>query len=58
MDNPFELTKDFLGVDRRQLGKKKWRQDYKDYDWIQDEDVKRELRGGKTLLSYSEQMPQ
>ena len=55
-DNPFDSGKDFLGIDSRKLRKKRKQQD--DYDYIDDEDLKRELKKGSTLLSYSEYMPQ
>jgi len=52
VDNPFELTRDFLGIDSRKSRLKKRKQ--MDYDWIKDEDLKRELKKGSTLLSYFE----
>jgi hypothetical protein len=55
-DNPFNDGKSFLGIDSRKLSKKKRRQ--LDYDYINDEELKRELRKGSTLISYSEQLPQ
>jgi len=55
LESPFELGSDFLGVDSRKLGKKKRKQN--EYDYIQDEQLKQELRKGSTLLSYSEQIP-
>ena len=58
IDSPFDSGVDFLGVDRRVLGKKKRKQQVDDYDYINDEDLKRELKKGSKLLSYSEQMPQ
>jgi hypothetical protein len=55
-DNPFNDGKSFLGIDSRKLSKRKRRQ--QDYDYINDEELKRELRKGSTLISYSEQLPQ
>ena len=54
-DSPFESGKDFLGIDSRKLRNK--RRKKQELDYIEDEDVKRELKKGHTLLSYSEQMP-
>lgn len=50
--NPFDSGKDFLGVDNRKLRKKRERQ--KEFDHINDEDLKRELKKGSTLISYVE----
>ena len=56
-DNPFDSGKSFLGIDSRKLRMKKRKQ--KDsFDYIEDDDVKRELKKGHTLLSYSEEIPQ
>lgn len=57
-DNPFDSGVDFLGIDRRVLGKKKRQRKQDDYGYINDEDLKRELRKGSKLLSYSEHQPQ
>jgi hypothetical protein len=57
-DNPFDSGVEFLGVDSRTSRRKKRKQQQDDYDYIQDEDLKRELKKGSTLLSYSEEMPQ
>lgn len=56
-DNPFDSGIEFLGIDSRKSRKKRQRE-HDDYDYINDEDLKRELRKGHTLLSYSEEMPQ
>ena len=58
-ENPFDSAKDqFLGTDNRTSvgGKKarKKRERQKEFDYINDDDLKRELRKGSTLLSYSE----
>jgi hypothetical protein len=55
-DNPFNDGKEFLGVDNRKVSRKK-RQSH-DYDYITDENLKRELRHSSKLLSYTEQLPQ
>jgi hypothetical protein len=47
--NPFDSGKDFLGIDSRKLRKKKRKE--QELDYIDDEDVKRELKKGHTLLS-------
>ena len=54
-DSPFESGKDFLGIGSRKLTNKRGKE--QELDYIEDEDVKRELKKGSTLLSYSEQMP-
>jgi len=55
IQNPFEESKgEVLGAHRK--GKRKNRKDT-DLDWIHDEDLKRKLKHGSTLLSYSEEMP-
>lgn len=56
-DNPFDSGKDFLGIDLRKLRKRRQRKQ-EEYDYINDEDLKSELRKGSKLLSYSEQQPQ
>jgi hypothetical protein len=43
-----------LGIDSRKVRKKRRQKDAMEH---LPDDVKRELQGGKTLLSYSEQMP-
>lgn len=58
IENPLDIAKnEFLGVDSRKSARKK-RERKHDYDWIKDEDLKRELRKGAILESYSEQIPQ
>jgi len=61
-DNPFDLGKDFLGIDSRtSIGGKnarKKREKDKQLDDIKDDDVKKELAKGNTLISYIEHMPQ
>jgi hypothetical protein len=62
VDNPFEQGMSFLGVDKRtSVGGKnarKKRERQKQLDDINDDDVKRELAKGHTLLSYTEYQPQ
>jgi len=58
VENPFDEGTAFLGVDSRKLSKKKRKDKDMDLDWINDEQLKQELRKGSTLLSYSEQIPQ
>jgi hypothetical protein len=60
IQSPFDSVVDFLGIDRRVLGKKsrKRKQQQDDYDYVNDDDLKRELKKGSKLLSYSEEMPQ
>jgi len=61
-DNPFDIGKSFLGIDSRttvgvkNARKKKERQ--KQLDDIKDDEVKRELATGNTLISYFEYQPQ
>jgi hypothetical protein len=58
-DNPFDIGTSFLGIDSRSSKRKKRLKDrYKDLDYIKDENLKAELRKGRTLLSYIEYMPQ
>lgn len=57
IDSPFDSGVEFLGIDSRKSRNKKRKQD-DDFDYINDEDLKRELKKGSKLLSYSEQMPQ
>jgi hypothetical protein len=60
VDNPFDIAKnEFLGTDSRASAKKRKRLKDKqqDFDYINDDDLKRELKKGSTLLSYSEQLP-
>jgi hypothetical protein len=60
VENPFDIAKnEFLGVDSRSARKRKRLKDkQQDFDYINNDDLKRELRKGSTLLSYSEQIPQ
>jgi hypothetical protein len=58
ISSPFDSGVEFLGVDSRASRRKKRKRQQDDYDYINDEDLKRELRKGSTLLSYSEEMPQ
>ena len=55
-DNPFDSGKEFLGIDSRKARKKKQRD--KQFEDINDENLKADLKKGNTLLSYSEFMPQ
>jgi hypothetical protein len=55
-DNAFDIGKSFLGVDSRKA-RRKARKKEELFSDIQDEDLKRELRKGHTLLSYSEDQP-
>lgn len=56
-DNPFDIGKnEFLGIDSRKARKKRQRQ--KEFEDINDDDLKRDLRKGNTLISYSEDIPQ
>ena len=48
--------KEFLGIDSRKARKKKQRD--KQFEDINDENLKADLKKGNTLLSYSEFMPQ
>jgi hypothetical protein len=61
-DNPFDSGKMFLGIDSRtSVGGKnarKKRERQKQLDDIKDDEVKRELAKGNTLISYSEYQPQ
>jgi hypothetical protein len=61
-DNPFDIGKDFLGIDSRtSVGGKnarKKRERQKALDDIKDDEVKRELAKGNTLISYFEHIPQ
>lgn len=57
ISSPFESGSEFLAIDSRKLRNKK-RKEQQEHDYINDEDVKRELKKGHTLLSYSEEMPQ
>lgn len=58
-ENPFDVAKNqFLGTDSRASAKKRKRlKDKQDFDYINDDDLKMELKKGSTLLSYSEQLP-
>ena len=54
IDNPFDQGKDFLGIDSRKK-RKKQRDKQKEFDDINDPDLKRELASGQTqLISYKE----
>jgi hypothetical protein len=61
-DNPFDSGKMFLGIDSRtsvggkNARKKKERQ--KALEDIKDDDLKREIAKGNTLISYTEYQPQ
>ena len=55
-DNPFDQGKEILGIDSRKARKKKQRD--KQFEDINDENLKADLKKGNTLLSYSEFMPQ
>ena len=62
LDNPFDVAKDqFLGVDKRTPSKgikaRRKRERQSQYDYINDPQLKEELKKGSTLLSYSEQLP-
>jgi hypothetical protein len=61
-DNPFDIGKSFLGIDSRtSIGGKnarKKRERQKALEDIKDDEVKRELAKGSTLISYFEHMPQ
>jgi hypothetical protein len=61
-DNPFDIGKDFLGIDSRtSIGGKnarKKRERQKQLDDIKDENLKAELAKGHTLISYIEYQPQ
>jgi hypothetical protein len=58
VENPFDIAKnEFLGTDSRSAKKRKRLKDKQDFDYINDDDLKRELKKGSTLLSYSEQLP-
>jgi len=59
VDNPFDSGISFLRIDTRAMGKKRRKQKerQRELDAINDDDVKRELNKGYTLLSYSEHMP-
>jgi hypothetical protein len=61
VDNPFDIAKNsFLGVDSRASTKKRKRQRdrERELDEIKDDEVKRELSKGNTLISYFEYQPQ
>jgi hypothetical protein len=61
-DNPLDIGTSFLGIDSRtsvggkNARKKKERQ--RQLDDIKDDEVKRELAKGSTLISYTEYQPQ
>ena len=61
-DNPFDIGTSFLGIDSRtSVGGKnarKKRERQKALDDIKDDEVKRELAKGNTLISYFEHIPQ
>jgi hypothetical protein len=59
VDNPFDIWTSFLGIDKRTsvVGKnaRKKRERQKELDDIKDDDLKRELASGQTvLISYTE----
>ncbi len=54
--NPFDQGKEFLGIDSRKARKKRERQ--RELEDIKDDEVKRELAKGNTLISYTEYQPQ
>lgn len=60
VDNPFDVGTSFLGIDKRtSVGGKnarKKRERQRQLDDIKDDEVKRELKKGSTLLSYSKEM--
>jgi hypothetical protein len=57
VENPFDNCKNqFLGTHSRKVRSKKRQK--QNLDHIKDEDLKSELRGGKTLISYFESQPQ
>ncbi|MGH9972685.1 MAG: hypothetical protein ACRD93_02170 [Nitrososphaeraceae archaeon] len=60
VENPFDIGKSFLGIDTRASGKKKRkeRERQRALDDINDDDVKRELAKGHTLINYFEYQPQ
>lgn len=58
ISSPFDFGVEFLGVDSRTSRRKKRQRKQDDYDYINDEDLKRELKKGGKLLSYSEYMRQ
>jgi hypothetical protein len=62
VDNPFDIGKSFLGVDSRTSGggenARKKRERQKALEDIKDDEVKRELSIGNTLISYFEYQPQ
>jgi hypothetical protein len=53
-DNPFDFGVDFLAIHSRKISTRKKKKG-DDFDHIHDEDLKRELKKGSILLSYSEQ---
>jgi len=61
-DNPFDTGKDFLGIDSRtSIGGKnarKKRERQRQLEDIKDDDLKREIAKGNTLISYTEYQPQ
>ncbi len=62
-DNPFDIGKnELLRIDSRASAKKRKklrdRQRELELDEIKDDDLKRELAKGNTLISYIEHMPQ
>jgi hypothetical protein len=61
-DNPFDIGKDFLGIDSRtSIGGKnarKKREKQKQLDEIKETDLKADLAKGNTLISYTEYQPQ
>jgi hypothetical protein len=61
-DNPFDIGTSFLGIDSRtSVGGKnarKKRERQKELEDIKDDEVKRELAKGNTIISYTEYQPQ
>lgn len=55
-DNAFDIGKnEILGVDSRSAKRRKRLKDkQQDFDYINDDDLKREMKKGSTLISYSE----
>jgi hypothetical protein len=61
VNNPFDSGTSILGIDKRTFGGKstrKKRERQKQLDDIKDDDLKRELAKGNTLISYIEYQPQ
>jgi hypothetical protein len=62
VNNPFDSGTSILGIDKRTstggLNARKKKERQKELDDIKDDEVKRELAKGNTLLSYTEYQPQ